>query len=42
MNEKDPITPNVFQNTENTNDLFEPIIPSLVFNKSDLNDAYTN
>ena len=41
-NEKDPVTPNVFQNTENTNNLFEPITPSLVSNKSDLNGAYTN
>ena len=42
INKKDPVTPNVFQNTENTKNLFEPIKPSLVSNKSDLNGAYTN
>ena len=42
INKKGPVTPNVFQNTESTNNLFEPITPSLVSNKSDLNGAYTN
>ena len=42
INKKGPVTPNVFENTENTNNLFKSITPSLVSNKSDLNGAYTD
>ena len=41
LNEEDPDTLNGGSNIQNTPNLFEPITPSLVSNKSDLNGAYT-